>query len=635
MAGMATTASAFSPPPRKRIKGILVAAGVFVVLLGALIATVPWVFSTNARRNEIIAQIRHMTGLVAVSQGHAVFVVLPEPHISIDKIRFADPSGALRIDADYFKGYLRVSALLRGRLEVASATLVSPKMVIDLDGSQLPSDSAIGRAASAKPSTSEAISADEARLGVVSLVDGAARVTNRRADVDVLIDHINVTLDWRKLGSPASIVGAARFQGESADIAAVVERPTALLRGEQSALRLKINGPALSLLAEGNVASAPKAQFEGRVAASAPSLRALVETGGYFVELPAPFENFALNSEARIEASNASFSSLRLELDGNEYEGALAVTMGESKPVVSGTLASSELSLRPFLDHLSPARGRDGQWSHDPFVDAENFPDFDLRVSAARLILPGLELDDAAFSLMKQRQRLDIALIDAKADQGSVKGRASFARSSAGLEMRASAAVSGVEAATFWSNPVGSWRILGVTAATGNVAGAGASMNELMRSLDGRAQVALSAGEIGGVNLDQALRWIEKRPLGLADNIRYGGTAFDSLGFGMRIAHGLAEIEDGTMRSRNVQLDFGGGVDLGERALNIHATATASRAEDKAGADRPKFVFDVAGSFDDLALIPDARSLIQRSGAAAPLFLPPSPAAKETSAAAH
>ncbi len=449
---MVTTAS---PSRSQRFTGLMVGFCAFALLLGAAATAVPWLFSTNALRHEIIAQIRQMTGLVAISQGRAVFVVLPEPHISIENIRFSDPSGALRIDADYLKGYLRVASLLRGRLQIASATLGEPKMVIDLDGHPMPPDSTIGRAVNAKSATPQATSADEARLGVVSLVNGGARLTNGRGEGDALIDAINVTLDWRKLGSAASVAGTARFRGQSANIEAVIDRPTELMRGEQSGARLKVEGPSLTLSAEGALTSTPTAQFIGRISASAPSLRKLVETGGYFVALPAPFLDFAVESDASVSASNASFSNLHFQVDGNQYEGALAVLMGESKPIVSGTLAASQLSLRPFLANLPPALGRDGQWSHDAFdLDDANFADLDLRVSATRLEAQGIELEDAAFSLMKQKQRFDVVLIEAKAYQGDVKGRASIAKTDAGLELRASAALSGVDAAAVWPNAI-------------------------------------------------------------------------------------------------------------------------------------------------------------------------------------
>ena len=107
---------------------------------------------------------------------------------------------------------------------------------------------------------------------------------------------------------------------------------------------------------------------------------------------------------------------------------------------MSGTLAADSLSLRPFIANRAPALARDGQWSHDLFdLDWENFADVDLRVSAARLTLPGVDLEDAAFSVLNQNGRLDIALIEAKAYSGNLKGRASFVKTGGGLEMRASA----------------------------------------------------------------------------------------------------------------------------------------------------------------------------------------------------
>ncbi len=627
---MATIASVSPTPPRRHSSRIIGALAACAIVIAMTAAVVPWLFSTSVLRDEIVAQIRQMTGLVALSQGRAVFVVLPEPHISIDDIHFADPSGALRIDARYLKGYLRVSALLRGRLEIASATLGAPEIVIDLDGHPVPADSAIGRAAYAKSASPQATFADEARLGVVSLVDGSARLKSKSGSSDLWIDDINVTLDWRTLGASASLAGTVRFRGQSADIAAMIARPSELLRGEQSALSLKIDGPALSLSAEGNLASAPRPQYTGRLAASAPSVRKLVETGGYFVDLPAPFEDFALTCEASLSAASASFSGLHLQLDGNEYEGALAVLFGGKKPVLSGTLAANLLSLRPFLEGLPAGIARDGQWSHDLFdLEGATFADLDLRVSASRLILPEIEMSDAAFSLLSQNGRLEVALVGAKAYQGEIRGRASFTANSDGIEVRASGAMTDVDVAALLPNSIGPWTVSGAVTATGNFESSGASMSEVMRNLEGRAQVALDHGELGGINLEKALGSLDKRPLALANDIHYGGTAFDSAGFGLRIVAGVGAIDDGQLRSSSANLGFGGAVEFFERTLNVHAIASLPGRDDGAEPE-PKFAFDVAGSWDDLALIPDAQSLIRQSGAAAPLFSQQPAAAKPT-----
>jgi AsmA protein len=627
MVEMAPLASAQSGPPGKRMRRAIGIVGVLFVAAALVATAAPWLFSTLALRDAIVAQIRQMTGLVALSQGQAVFVVLPQPHISIDDVSLADPSGSLRIDARYLKGYLRVAPLLRGRLEIAWVALGQPNMDIDLDGRPLPSDSAIGSAANAKPASPQAASADEARLGYVSLVDGRARLKNKFSASDLLIEDINVKLDWRKLGGAASVTGRARFRGEPAEIAARIARPIDLLRGEQSTVTLQIQSGALSLSTHGSLTGAPRPQYNGRIVASASSLRKLVQLSGLRVRFPGPFDDFSLTCEVGASPSSATFSDLRLRLDGNDFEGTLAVQSAASGLVLSGTLATNVLSLRPFLSGRPALVGRDGQWSREPFDPKElSLADLDLRISAARMILPRMEIKDAAFSVMNRNGRLEFTLAEAKAYQGAIKGRASFAMTDAGLAFRASGALSKVSIGALASSAFGASRLAGSANGGASIEGVGSSMSELMRGLDGQAHIAIARGELGGIDLDQALRRIDKSPLAVVADLHRGGTAFESASFGLRIAKGVAEIEEGAVQSPSVHLDFGGTADLAERALNLRAVATPAGAADASGREAPQFRFELIGSWDDLIFIPDVRSLIRHSGAAAPLF-PQKPAA--------
>src|SRR5580704_9347945 len=134
MVESATVVSSSSPASRKLRSLIIHIFAGLAILVAIAAAAAPWAFSNAALRNEIAVQIRRMTGLAAISRGRAVFVVLPQPHISIEGVSFADPSGALRIDARYFKGYLRLAPLFAGQIEIASAILGQPDMNIDLDG---------------------------------------------------------------------------------------------------------------------------------------------------------------------------------------------------------------------------------------------------------------------------------------------------------------------------------------------------------------------------------------------------------------------------------------------------------------------------------------------------------------------
>jgi AsmA protein len=616
-----TVVSGPSSSSRKLLSLIIAIFAGLAMLVAITAVAAPWAFSNAALRNEIAAQIRRVTGLAAISQGRAVFVVLPQPHISIEGVSFADPSGALRIDARYFKGYVRLAPLFAGRIEIASATLGQPDMHINLDGRPMPPDSVIGRAADASPATDEAASADAARLGAVTLVDGRARLISKQLSSDLSIDAINVTLDWRKPGAAAIVTGQAQIRGENAAIAAWIASPAGLLRGQQSALSLKIDAPLFSLSADGGLASMPKGQFNGHIHVAAPSVRTLLQQAGYFVPLPGPFNDFDVNCEATIAAASAVLSGLHLQVDGNEFEGTLAFQARDGAPVLSGTLATSRLSLRPFLSSLSPATGRDGQWNREPF-DLKEYGSagLDFRISASHVLFSHFEIEDAAFSLMRNSSRVELTLVGAKAYQGTLKGRATFDVSDNGVGMQATGAISGGSLAALPFDVFGWPEFYGALTGTANLESAGASMSELMRNLDGTAQIDVAQGQLGGIDLDSVLHRIDKSPLALLSGIHRGRTAFARAGFGLRFVKGVASIEEGKLENPSLKVGFGGTVDFGERGLDLHAVAMPSIGEAKPGKEIPKFRFDVGGSWDDPAFSPDVRDLIRRSGAAAALF---------------
>ncbi len=617
----AMVASGPSRPSRKLLSLIIYFFAGFVLIVTITAATAPWVFSNAALRNEITAQIRHVTGLAAILRGRAVFVVLPRPHISIDDVSFADPSGALRIDARYFKGYVRLAPLFAGRIEIASATLGQPDMVIYVDGRPMPPDSVIGRAADAPPATTEAASEDAARLGAVTFVDGRARLISKHLSPDLSIDSINMTLDWRNPGGAAFLTGQARIRGENAAIAATIASPAELLRGQQSALSLKIDASSFSLAADGGLASLPKWQFNGHIHAAARSARTVLEQAGYFVPLPGPFNDFEANCEATIAAASAVLSGLHLQADGNDFEGTLAFQARDGAPVLSGTLAANRLSLRPFLASLPPATGRDGQWNRDPF-DLKEYgsADLDFRISASRMLFSRFEIEDAAFSVTRNGGRLELALASAKAYQGTINGRATFDVRDSGVGMQATGAISGAGLAALSFDAFGWPEFYGAVSGTANLESAGASMSDVMGNLDGTAQIDVAQGQVGGIDLDSALHRIDQTPLALLAGIHRGHTVFERAGFGLRFVKGVAGIEDGKLENPSLRLSFGGTVDFGERGLDLHAVAMPSAGMAKPGKEIPKFRFDVGGSWDDLAFSPDVRDLIRRSGAAAPLF---------------
>lgn len=618
---MAKRAFALEIPVRKWVSAVAT-IGVGLVLTATGVAFLaPWAFSSLALRAEIAARIRDMTGLETVAQGTPVFVFLPRPHVGIDDVSFADPSGALRVKTRRLEGYLRVASLLMGRIEVTRVRLGRPELYIDAEGRPMPPHSAIGRAATAKSATPQARSTDEARLGAVELVDGTAHIVSGTGAHEVLIEAINVTVDWPKLGAAAHVNGHLGWNGEAAAIAATVGRPVELIRGEPSELDLRISASAGSVSFDGLLESTPFARLSGRLAisvASARRLLALTETS----YLPAPFGALALSCDATVSHLEATCARLRLRLDDAELEGTLALRASGDRTALSGRLATRAVSLRPFLASLPAAMGGDGQWNRAVFdLRPDRVPEFDLRVAAGRVETDGFALEDAELVLRAEKGQFEVAVPRAKASGGSIAGRAFLGIVDGELGLAIQTRFAGIGLSGVTRGSLGTWRIAGTTTGAADLESRGSSMNDLMRSLKGSVEIDMASGEFAGIDLDRAFRRLDRRPLSLPEEIHRGATAFETATFVLEIAKGVAAVETGRLRTPVVDLSVGGSADLAERSLNLHAVAIpGAETQGASEHENRKFRFDVAGSFDDPLFLPDVPSLIRRSGAAAPLL---------------
>ena len=85
----------------------------------------------------------------------------------------------------------------------------------------------------------------------------------------------------------------------------------------------------------------------------------------------------------------------------------------------------------------------------------------------------------------------------------------------------------------------------------------GASPAAAVAGLSGSASVDAADGGIVGVNLEEALRRSQRRPIDVARDMRLGGTAFDSLEASpSRSMNGRARVEHGELTSRGVAAEL-------------------------------------------------------------------------------
>jgi AsmA protein len=616
--------AAIARPPSRKRRLIVLLLAIVLVVAGAAVAVAPWLYSSNAALAAISAQIQEATGLYVAARGKPRLSFAPRPHISIEGVGFADRNGALVIEAEEFFGGLKLLPLLSGRLEVDSISLTRPRIEIDLERKPIDAPGAAARAAAAQPASPEANKVDNFRLGVLNILDGALRL--KLNEQNYVAEKISATLDWRKVGEPATLTGAFDWRGERLQLILWIARPAILLRGDPSVAVARLDGESVRLEAQGVAQTGPNAHYAGHVAGSAASVREALDLFDLHTPLPGPFGDAQASAQAVLSAREAVLKDLQISVDGNAFEGELALRNEEGKPRVSATLKSGFVALKPMLADAPALIGPDGQWSHERLAPPDlSGADLDLSVIARHARLGRLTIDDASVSVTLRDGGLDVSLLEAQAYRGKLKARASFKPAGDALAVHASAQTAGVDARALLWDILGSQALGGALDSSLKVDAAGATIADMMHNLNGRASLNMSDGEITGVDFERALHRFEKRPLASAQDIRSGSSALEKASATLLFENGIGALDDGSAHGPGFALRFGGTANLAERTLSLKAAAQQADATGRPRDKGLQIAFDLAGGWDELSLAPDPRAFIRRSGAAAPLLPDPPP----------
>ena len=162
-------------------------------------------------------------------------------------------------------------------------------------------------------------------------------------------------------------------------------------------------------------------------------------------------------------------------------------------------------------------------------------------------------------------------------------------------------------------------RVEGKGTVSMSIEGTGDSVLAVTRTLTGTASLVGRDGAISGIDVEQLLKRLERRPLSGGGDFRSGSTPYDKLIINLRMTQGTVEVQDVKLESTAVRLGLAGSASIPARELDLKGTA-ALVTSTRAGAPPFGLPFVVQGSWDDPGMLPDTEALIRRSGAAAPLL---------------
>ena len=458
----------------------------------------------------------------------------------------------------------RVAEKADGRLELA-ASIKGDKPAIDL-----------------KAQLSGTYDIDlEARRYLLSKVDGAVKGTLEKDSIDATLSapRVQITPD-----SASGEAVSASFKMKGADRSIEASLKLGGVKGSAKALEI----PSLSAEIAMSGAGMPKA-FRVPLSGSA---RADLEKQTASAELASKFDESTIQAKLGL----AKFSP----------------------PAYLFDVSVDKLNLDQYFPpkekaHATAPAPKDGAKvpgpakEEDTPIDLSALKDLNAngKLQVGALQVKGVKLANVKAEVKAANGRLDVSPHSASLYDGTVNGAISLQAN--GNRVTVKETLANVSVGPLLRDAAQQDRLEGRGNVALDVAGAGATVNTLKKSLDGSAKVNLRDGAIKGVNLGAILRKVKslgKSEEGAADSKER--TDFTELNATFAIKNGVAHNQDLDVKSPLLRVAGAGDIDIGNSTINyvVKASVVASakgqggkELDDLAGLTVP---VKLSGPFDAL-----------------------------------
>jgi AsmA protein len=590
-------------------------AALLGVALSGLIAT-SWFLNRDALREAVKAQIRAVTGLDLVVKGNIEVSVFPGSYVSFHDVGLkgggtADPA----LVVDVLTANLRLLPLLLRRFEIADVMMLRPHISITRDArgesNWTPFIETIAR--TMKPGADNQVSFSEIRIqdGVLAYEDAATHLSETLGDIDL-------SLAWPSISRSFAATGQFDWRGERVDGSISASDFVAALSGDRSGLKARLASAPLKLAFDGTIANRTSMMMEGTLTIDSVSLRNAMRWAGQAPPGSGGFGRFALKARANVVGPSIALTNVNVELDGNAAEGVMTYA-NNGRQTLQATLAAGALDFTPYVSTFRLLASGARDWNRQLFdLNSLSTTDLDMRLSAARVTVGSTKLGRTAVGANLRGGALALSVGEAQMYGGIAKGSFGIARSDVVADVKAQFSFTDVDLQSCASELFGITKLSGRGNLNVSLVASGSSPFGLAQSLDGTANLTGHDGAIGGFNVEQLLKRLERRPLSGGGNLRSGSTPYDNLTIAVKFSEGIATAEDIRVEGPAARITLSGTASVPAREYDLKGTASLTSAPNAApGFDLP---FVVQGPWDDPLIFPDPESLIRRSPASAPLL---------------
>lgn len=613
-----------STPKQPDVRTLTAAIGfkrLGLALLAALavgagvITAAGFLVSAEAVRRQVLSEIRAVTGLNPSLRGQATVSLFPTGSVSFADVILGDAKQPA-LAAERLTARLRFFPLLIGRVEIADVALEKPTITVEIERNGKSNWSGLIEALTrSQTKNGPRVSA----FSEMRIEDGIVVVHNAANKLNETLSNVQFSLAWPSISKSFGASGRFLWHDEPLDMALTLSDLPAALDGNRTGLKLRIAGSPLKVAFEGSVSVKPTLKVDGTLAADTASLRKALVWADQRDVPGGGFGHFAIKAQANVTGGSIGLSNVNVELDGNSAEGVLTFAT-DGRKTLQGTLAADALDLTPYVSTVRLLTNNQREWNNARItLDGLSGIDLDLRLSAAKVAMSNAKLGRTAIGANLHGGQLMVTVGEAQAYGGVIKGSLTLANSAAGVDVKSQMNFADVELESCLGQLFGLHRLDGKGNLSFAVEGNGDSVLAVTRTLNGTANLIGEKGALLGLNVEELLRRLERRPLSGGGEFRTGRTPFDKIAVALKISKGMVTVEDVKIDGSAVRLALAGSASIPTRDLDLKGTATLVSTS-KPGGAAFELPFIVQGSWDDPTMLPDPEALIRRSGAAAPLL---------------
>ncbi len=553
------------------MKKTVISLSAVAIIAVAAVVVVPWFMSGDGLKDRVAAQLSELTGKPVQLKGNGSVSLWPFLNVTYDDVVFggelvlADLPPLIRMDR--LEARLSFTSALLGKVKLTQARLIRPRFHLQLNNHGTTNWSLRSGKLADQFNADSQEQQETLALGSVHVVDGIADYVDLERDTSAQLTAINGTFSWPDTASSGSASFTAVWRGEVVRLTVDAASPFDLMRGQTTQLTTNFISQPLNFSYVGELTLGDTGTANGRMSATCPSPRRLIEWIGQSIPAAANIANTFVEGDITAAGDTIEFQKATVRIGEHEGSGRFQLQRGDTVPAVNGTLAFDTLWLPnpATLALQNPSATPSGKLDLS-FIDGFGL---DLRLSAENAMLGPFSITELAASAIVRDGEASFEIGDAQALGGNMAGSISVSRGrgSSGFATDLSLQAVDLEQLSGLYGPV-EMAVTGTGHAEFRMRSSGTSTQGLLINLEGDGAIDSANGSIRGIDLTELPLDVSGAAEGPQTPFS-GSTAYQELSIKFSVVNGSAFLDGSSMKSETLDVSLGGQVDLQKRSLAL------------------------------------------------------------------